>query len=94
MVCRVAGYAINRRVRHLHCRQSIAQPAWPAVDRQYHAFCVGIGIIRRFTSLAITLGFVAPRGDFFAFLALLVVTSLLLTQACKRRFSRRYAAAT
>jgi hypothetical protein len=75
-------------------RQSVVQPAQPAVDRQHHAFCVGIGIIRRFTPPAITLGFVAPRGDFFAFLALLVVTSLLLTQACKRRFYHLFAAAT
>ena len=41
--------------------------------------CVGIGIILPFTPLAIALGFVAPRGDFFAFLALVAVTSLLLT---------------
>jgi hypothetical protein len=93
MVCRVAGYATNRRVRHLHCRQIIAQPAQPAVGRQDDGLCRHRDN-RPFTPQAIRLGFVAPRGDFFAFLALLAVTSLLLTQACKRRFHRRYAAAT
>jgi Mg2+-importing ATPase len=56
--------------------------------------CVGIGVLLPFTPLASILGFVRPPADFFGFLTLVLVVYLVLAQAAKRWFYRRYAFAS
>lgn len=53
--------------------------------------CLAIGVLLPYSPAASILGFVPPPGDFFGFLGLVVVAYLLLAQAAKHWFYRRFA---